>query len=385
MPVGAHELPYQVVTYVTIDGLRVHVLVRVPQPLLSDARLPTRNGGYLDLSASDEPLRAVASDVARNFDLMDNGQPLPPPVAVSWAVTRSPDARFDSYETALARFMVAPLPVDTPVDPSFGSVDLHLEYVLEARVAPERGAPELKLGPTSEPDARRLSIRVNGFRPRTRPTEMLVHYAGGSTPRTFVTTGSPRRVEFEPSVPMVAPMFARLGMERLALGFEHLLFILCLAIPQRPLRTAFIALASFAAAYVVSLGAASLLSGPPLAANITSVQTLVAALLIIAALQNVTTPRFAWVAIAAAAFGLFDGLAFGFMYRQEMVLAGAHTFTAFVSFAAPILVGSVWLLLLIRPLVGLVYRSKIPSEWAVICLSAIPIHAGLHVVMALRG
>ena len=377
-PLRAHELPYEVVIYLMVDAARVQVLARVPMPLLNDARLPLR-GGYLDLPASDVPLRAVAADVARNLDLMDNGRPLPAPSSLAWAVTRRPDAAFDSYEAAVARFKSPPLPADTPVDPNLATVDVRLEYVLSAAAGV---APDLKVGPTS---GSRLSVRVNGFRAKTRTVQMLVHYAGGATPRTFIMTGTPRRVDLEPGWPSVAPIFAQLGMERLALGIEHLLFILCLAIPRRGLRDSLVVLAAFAGGYLVALTAASWLPGPPAPSTMAIVQALVAGALVVAALQNITASRLAWVGVAAAAFGLFDGLSFGAAYRLGLPLAGAHTLLSFLSFAGPVLVASLWLLILIRPLVGLLYRSRIPERWALICLSAIPIHTGLHGIMALSG
>jgi hypothetical protein len=231
----------------------------------------------------------------------------------------------------------------------------------------------------------RLSIRVNGFRAKTRPVQMLVHYAGGATPRTFVMTGTPRRVELEPGLAHVAPIFARLGMERLALGVEHLLFVLCLAIPRRSTRNAFATLGAFAAGYLVSLAASSWMSGPPAVSSAAIVQALVAGALVVAAVQNVTVPRLAWVTVAAAVFGLLDGLSFGFAYRQGLPLAGAHTLLSYFAFAGPVLVATLWLLILVRPLVGVLYRSPVPERWALICLSAIPIHTGLHGIMALGG
>lgn len=378
-PVAAHELPYDVVTYLTLDGGRLHVLLRVPMPLLVDARLPTRNGGYLDLAKSDEPLRVVALDVARNLDLMNNNRPLPAPTTVRWAVTRRPDAAFDSYDAARARFMQPALAVDTPVDPAKAAVDVQLEYVLGS------GTPDLSSGARDRVGPTQLSIRVNGFRAQTRAVQMVVHYAGGATPRTFIMTGNPRRVDLEPGWGSVAPIFARLGLERLALGAEHLLFILCLAIPLRRWSAAFATLGAFAAGYVVSLAIASLLPGQPAASTVQIVQALVAAALIVATLQNITAPRFGWVAIVAGVFGLVDGLGFGFAYRQGLPLAGAHTLVSFVSFAGPVLFATLWLLILIRPLVGLIYRSPVPARWAILCLSAIPIHYGLHGIMALSG
>jgi hypothetical protein len=39
------------------------------------------------------------------------------------------------------------------------------------------------------------------------------------------------------------------------------------------------------------------------------------------------------------------------------------------------------LLLIVQPIVGLVYRSRLPQWIAIILLSAVPVHAGLHGVL----
>jgi hypothetical protein len=363
VPLRAHELPYDVVAYVRVDPAAVHVLVRVPMSLLADARLPTRFGGYIDLPAADAPLAAVASEIARNLDLMHNGRPLPMPAA-TLAVTRRPDAAFDSYDAALARFSAPRLPADTPVDPGIASVDVRLEY-------------------PSVPADSRLSIRVNGFRARTRAVRMLVHDVRSNAVRTFVMSGAPRRVDLEPGWQGVAPIFARLGLEQLALSTEHLLFLLCLAIPPRRVRNALLAFGAFAAGHALALLMSSLMPGPPDLSRTLTVHALVAGALIIVALQNITEPRFAWIRVAAVVFGVLDGLSFGFAYREGLPLAGSHTFTSLVSFAVPVLLASLWLLLIAQPVVGLLYRSKLPERWAILCLSAIPIHAGLHGIVQL--
>ena len=63
------------------------------------------------------------------------------------------------------------------------------------------------------------------------------------------------------------------------------------------------------------------------------------------------------------------------------MFAGAHTLVSLVSFTAAVLLGSLWLLLIGQPVVGLVYRSGLPLQIATILLSAVPVHAGLHGVL----
>lgn len=360
-PARAHDLPYEVVVYVRPDAAQLQVLVRVPLALLGDARLPTRNGGYLDLTAAGPALAVVAAELGRNLDLMADGRPLAPPIA-TFAVSKHADAAFDRYESAAARFGEPPLAIDTPVDPNFASIDVRLES-------------------PAAPAAGRLSIRVNGFRARTRGVRMIVHDLRDDRPRIFTTTGAPRRIDLEPDVRTVAPIFARLGLEQFALGSEHLLFLLCLAIPPRRSRQALLAFGAFAAGYLFAMLASALIPGAPAGPAVLAVQALVAGALVIVALQNVTEPRLVWIQVMAIVFGLLDGAGFGFVYRQGLPLAGSHTLTSLVSFVGPVLLASVWLLIIARPLVGLLYRSRVPERWAILCLSAIPIHAGLHGLM----
>src|SRR5580700_9470515 len=103
IPVRAHEVPLEVVTFVSVEGPHLVVLARVPTALLADAHLPTRPDGFLDLQAIDGPLRAVAGDVAKNLDVKAGERPLALPFA-AWRILPRADAAFDTYEAARARF-----------------------------------------------------------------------------------------------------------------------------------------------------------------------------------------------------------------------------------------------------------------------------------------
>jgi hypothetical protein len=84
------------------------------------------------------------------------------------------------------------------------------------------------------------------------------------------------------------------------------------------------------------------------------------------------------VYVAAVVCGLIDGLVLGGALRANGALAGSHGLLSLASFAAPILLGSLWLLLIAQPAIALVRRSRLTERWAVILLSAMPLHAGLH-------
>lgn len=363
-PLGAHQLPVEVVAYVKAEAGQLRVLVRLPAAVLADARLPVRADGYLDLQAIDGPMDTVASYVTRSLDVMRNDRPLPPP-KTAWMIARPPDASFDAYESAVKHFASPRLPADAALDPDAVLVDLSLEYPLAPEAADRTPA--------------RYSIRVNDFRVPNRAVQMRVHSMIDSDGRrALITSGPVRRVTLNPRWRSVLAAFGRLGLDQIALGANHLLFLLVLAIPRRPLRSALSLLAVFAAGFVVSLALSGLIPDAADPSRVLTIQSAAAAMLVVAGLQIITSPQLVWVRTSAALFGILDGVLFGYAYRASAPLAGSHTLMALAAFAAPVLLASLWFLLVAKPLVGFVYRSALPERWATVFLSAIPIHAGLH-------
>ena len=244
LPVSAHQLPPQVVTFVKVDGSRARVLVRVPTIMLTDARLPMVETVYLDLRALDARLRVVATEVARSLDLTDNGRGLPPPTA-SWIVSLLTDTSFESWERAEARLAQPPIPVDRFIYWNEAFADFQFDYALAS-------------------GEHRLSARVNGLRMggdffQTRVTYVPV--AGGQ--RTMTVAGPPQRLEFEPPLSdavlsMIRRGAAQLGSERLLL-----LFVFCLAIPQRRLNVAVRAFSAFLVGHVAVALFMRLMPGAP--------------------------------------------------------------------------------------------------------------------------
>jgi len=388
-PIGAHQLPLEVVAYVRTEGSVLRVLARVPAAVLADARLPIGADGYLDLAAIDGPLAAVASYVARSLDVMQDGRPLPAPRA-AWVISRPPDDSFGRFESAAAHLATARLLAGAKVDPDTAFVDLDFEYAL---------------APAATPPAR-FSIRVNDFRAANRAVQMRIHSmvdSAGERPISIIAmTGAPRRVALNPEWRSVLSIFGQMGLNELTLGVEHLLFLLCLAIPRRPTRSALSLLGVFGAGFLVALAGSALMSGTNDPARMLTLHAWAAGVLVVAALQNITDPRPVWLWTSSAVFGVVDGLLFGAVYRVSEPLAGSHTLVSLGAFAVPVLLASLWLLVVTKPAVELVYRLvpgplgpglRVPpgpegpglpespglrGRWATVLLSAIPIHAGLH-------
>src|SRR4029453_543316 len=102
-PVAAHEIPSEIIlhAFVKPEGERLHLLVRVPLPLLQDLDFPKRGPGYLELAAAPEGFPAAAAATARNIVLYENGVELKPGLAAA-RISDPSDKSFESYAKALA-------------------------------------------------------------------------------------------------------------------------------------------------------------------------------------------------------------------------------------------------------------------------------------------
>jgi len=365
-PLSAHPLPLEVVVYLKAESGVIRAAVHMPAAFLADARLPRREDGYLDLGQIDGPMSGVASYVARTLDLAIDGRSLPAPSA-TWALSRQADVSGGDFQAAFARASAPRPAADARVNPDTMAVDFGFEYTLP---------------PGVDRDGH-LSLRVNDFRAGYQNAQMrVVDVSESGSSRTLVTRGTPRRIDLNPGRLDVLALFSRRGLDHLRLSGEIVLFLLCLAIPMRPLNDTIANFIAFAAACFIALAVASMTSAaagwpaPFLRAG-------AGAMLVVAALQNITDARTAWARVVAASFGLFEGLILGAAYTPDAPLAGMHGVAALVSYAAPIVAGALLLLLVARALVDLTHRTRLQERWAVLLLSAIPIHSGLHGVLGI--
>jgi hypothetical protein len=363
-PLCAHPLPLEVVVFLESAPAGVRAVVHIPAAFLADARLPRRDDGYLDLARLDGPMAGVVSYVSRTLDLMIDGRPLPAPSG-RWTISGQAGAGGDDFQAASAR-AAAPRPsADARVNPDTMAVDLALDYQRPAGVGPDG----------------RLSVRANDFRAPNQNVRMrIVDVSGDGSARTIVTAGVPRRVDLDPGGLDALAMFARRSLDQVRHSAEIVLFVLCLAIPRRPLNETMTVFLAFAAGCLAAL-AASALAGTAVSPMAPAFRAAAAAMLVVAALQNITGARAFWTRAVALAFGVGEGMNLGGIYVADAPLAGTHGFAALVAYSAPIAAGALLLLFVARPVVDLAYRSRLQERWAVLLLSAVPIHTGLHGVL----
>jgi hydrogenase/urease accessory protein HupE len=197
--------------------------------------------------------------------------------------------------------------------------------------------------------------------------------------RAFEYTGDPGLVRLDPRWHQAAFQFVELGVAHILSGTDHLLFLLCLVIPLRRIRTLAVVVTAFTVAHSITLIAAA--SGfvpdglwfPPL------VEALIAASIVYMALENIlsadTSVRRRWA--LAFAFGLVHGFGFSFALRETLQFAGSHLLTSLLSFNAGIELGQLAVVAVLAPLLGVLF-SRVPERMGIIVSSAFVAHTGWH-------
>jgi hypothetical protein len=199
----------------------------------------------------------------------------------------------------------------------------------------------------------------------------------GRPERAFQLSGEADLVPLDPRWHQAAARFAALGLRHILSGPDHLLFLFCLVVPLRRLRTLALVVTAFTAAHSVTLIAAARGLGPQAPWFPALVETLIAASIVFMALENVLVarPRRRWR--MAFAFGLVHGFGFAFALGSTLQFAGTHLWTALLSFNLGVEAGQLLVLAALVPALNLLLR-RVPERAGAITLSALAAHTGWH-------
>ena len=367
---SAHDIPTDVKinAFLKPAGERLSLLIRVPLAATIEMEFPIRGAGYLDLSRADEALRAAAKIyLVDNITVYENGLALPPPQIAEALVSLPSDKSFASYEEALAHLQGPRLPDTLELYSNQQLLDVLLEYPIQS-------------------DRSRFSIRPRVDRFGMRVSTALRFLAPGGAIRAFEFDGDPGVVYLDPSWYQAAMRFVASGFLHILRGSDHLLFVLCLVIPFRRLRTLVVIVTSFTVAHSISLIASSFgfvpdaLWFPPL------IETLIAATIVYTALENIvlaslganTSSAISRRWIIAFVFGLLHGFGFSFALRESFQFAGDHLVTALFGFNLGVEIGQLAILLVLIPALDLLFQYVLPERLGIIILSAIVAHTAWH-------
>jgi len=324
--------------------------------------VPLRGPGYIDLTRVDTALRQAASlwisdNLAVRAEGRDLGTGRIEVVRVSLASNRA----FDSFEDAMAVLRSPPL------DPK---TDLYWnQQFLDVRLAWPLVSPDARIA--IHPSFARLALRV----------ATTLRYRPASGPeRAFELHGDPGWVTLEPGWGQAAWEFTKMGFHHILDGTDHLLFIACLVIPFRRLRSLIAIATAFTLAHSITLAMAATGHAPSAAWFPPLVELLIAVSILWLALENIIGAHAGRRWIAAFAFGLVHGFGFAFALGDALQFAGDHLATALAAFNVGVEIGQVAVICVLVPLLDFAFR-RIPGRTGVIVLSAIVGHTAWHWVM----
>jgi len=359
----AHDIPNDVTVqaFVKPEGAHLRLLVRVPLRAMRDISFPEGSAGYLDLKRAGELLPSAATLLIADFiEIYEGDARLPKPQVIATRISLPSDRSFASYEDALAHVTGPPLPDTTNISWDQTLLDVLFDYPIRS----ERSRFSI------HPGLARLGLRVM-IALRFLPSSSVV--------RAFEFDGDPGLVSLDPRWHQAALRFVGLGFLHILSGIDHLLFIFCLVIPFRRLRTLIPVVTAFTVAHSITLIASACNFAPDFLWFPPLIETLIAASIVYMALENIAGAGSAqrrWM--MAFGFGLVHGFGFSFVLRQSLQFAGSHLFTSLLSFNVGVELGQLLVLMLLIPLLQLFFRFAVAERMGISILSALVAHTAWH-------
>ncbi|HYM24301.1 MAG TPA: HupE/UreJ family protein [Vicinamibacterales bacterium] len=380
----AHDIPNDVTLQVFVkpEGQTLRVLVRVPLNAMRDMDYPTpvRGSGLLDVARADSTLRDAATlwiaDDLEVYEEGSGGQGPPdgtsggqgppdgtkklayPKVTAVMASLQS-DRSFTSYEDAVAHLTGPRLPDNTQFLWAQGLLDVMFEYPIQSAQS-------------------HFSIHPKVDRLGLRTVTVLRFLPPGGSVRAFELLGDPGLVRLDPRWTQASFQFIKLGFEHILDGTDHLLFLFCLVIPFRRLRSLIAVVTSFTVAHSITLIASAYNLAPDALWFPPLIETLIATSIVYMALENIVSPQLKRRWLITFGFGLVHGFGFSFALRQTLQFAGTHMLTSLLSFNVGVELGQLLVLVVLIPALGVLFRYVVEERMGTIILSAIVAHTAWH-------
>jgi HupE / UreJ protein len=212
------------------------------------------------------------------------------------------------------------------VDAAYVMVDAHLFYPSQGEVAGFRLSSTLDNRVLGQPEVQNL----------------LIDHAPGSEV-VYKTSGFLKQpIDINPSRWSAARSFFRHGFEHFALGADHLLFVLCLALGAAALTQLVWRITGFTLGHAVSLTAGFFGYVPSGAWFVPAVEICIAMSIVLAAIailfRKVHNRFLIWVTVA---IGIVHGLGFSFALRDMLQIDGPHLVVSLGAFNLGVEAGQV--------------------------------------------
>jgi uncharacterized membrane-anchored protein YitT (DUF2179 family) len=157
-----------------------------------------------------------------------------------------------------------------------------------------------------------------------------------------------------------------------------LLFLFCLVIPARSVRSLVPVVTAFTIAHSITLISSAFGFTPTALWFPSLIETLIALSIVYMAVENMLGAKLHrrwWIVFC---FGLVHGFGFSFILADRMQFAGSHLLSALLAFNVGVELGQLLVLVIVVPLLRLAF-ARLPSEKVgLIVFSVIPAHSAWH-------
>jgi hypothetical protein len=365
---AAHEIPKSVTVHAFVkpETDRLRVIVRVPLTAMRDMQWPETADGFLDVERADPLLIDAATQwILPAVQIREGTTLLPTPTLASTRVSLPSDRSFSSYDAALSHVLAKPPAGETRLPWQQALLDVLLEYPVTS------AGSRFSIRPGFE----RLGVEV-----LTVLRFVPVPGAGGvPAVRAFEFRGDPGFVQLDPRWHQSALRFVSFGFLHILDGVDHLLFLFCLVIPFRRLKSLILIVTAFTAAHSISLAAAVSGFAPDGLWFSALIELLIAASIFYVAIENIVGSAAVsrrWV--LAFAFGLVHGFGFSFALQDALQFAGAHLVTSLLAFNVGVELGQILVLLMLLPVLHVLFTRVVLERMGTIVLSVLVAHVAWH-------
>lgn len=357
-----HDLPGKltILMYVKPQDTQLHVLLRVPMEGLTEIDFPLRGQGYLDFERAAPALRDAANVyITDSMQFFANGETLSRPQLTKMRVAHAGDKSFQEFDSALAH-------VNGP--PQTNAEDIYWKQAfLDVLVTYE-----------NVPANAQLSLDANLDRMGIETHTVLRFLPSSGVERAFNYIGDPGLIQLEPSWWYAFSRFVVLGFEHILDGIDHLLFLFCLVIPSRSVRSLIPVITAFTIAHSITLISSAFGFTPSTLWFPSLIETLIALSVVYMAIENMLGAKLQrrwWIVFC---FGLVHGFGFSFILADRMQFAGGHLVSALLAFNVGVELGQLLVLLIAVPLLRFAFKYFPSEKIGTIVLSAIAAHSAWH-------
>ena len=369
---NAHELPERVQTRILIEegAEELTVYVRVPLEAMRDFDFPTRGQGYLDIVKAEPLLRdAAILWVADEFEVFRNGEVIELDPEIVVRVSLPADRSFDSVESVTSH-MAANLGDETLLFWRQALLDIRMTF----KIANSASLNSKDVDKVSYA----IDSRLGHLGQRTSTSLIFVDSTGDEYFYDFA--GSPGRLELAPDWYQVMTEFTKRGVIHIWEGIDHLVFLFCLILPIRQVRSLIWVVTAFTLGHSITLASAALGLIPDFLWFPAAIELLIALSIVVMALDNILSRRHEYRWLFGLCFGLIHGFGFSFTLVESLQFSGGHLLIALVGFNLGVEIGQLILLAIALPILGLIFRFLMADQQKLFVwvFSAIVAHSALH-------